>query len=76
MSCSLMFSGISVLAGTLRYLPVRVLASKSSQGYLVTEATLFWITSRLLDLSLTATVSPGFTWVEGMEHTEPLRVMW
>ena len=76
MSCSLMFSGISARVGTLRNLPLRVLVSKSSQAYFVTEATLFWMTSRLLERSRTATVSPAFTWVEGMLHTLPLRVMW
>ena len=70
-----MLSGISVLVGTLRNFPARVLVSKSIQEYFVTDATLFWITSRLLDLSLTAIVSPALTCVEGMLHTTPLRVM-
>ena len=65
MSCSLMFSGISFRVGMLRYLPLRVVVSNSIQEYLVAEATLAWMTSRLLDLSLTAKASPALTWVEG-----------
>ena len=75
-SCSLMFSGISSLAGMFRNLALRVSGLNSIQEYLVALATLAWMTSRLLDLSLTATTSPGMTLVEGMWQTIPLRVMW
>ena len=76
MSCSLMFSGMSSLAGTLRNFPVRALGSNSIQEYLLAEATLLVMTSRLLERSLTAMTSPGLTWTEGMLQTAPLRVMW
>ena len=75
MSCSLMLSGISVRTGMLRNLPESSLASNSSQDYLDADAAAAWMTSRLLERSLTATTSPGFTWVEAMLHTRPLRVM-
>ena len=71
-----MFSGISSLTGTLRYFPVRVFWSNSSQEYLGADATLAVITSRLFDLSLTAIVEPGLTRAEGMLQTSPSRVMW
>ena len=71
-----MFSGISVLVGTLRNLPESAFASKSSHEYFFAEATLLWITSRLFDLSLTAITSPALTCAEGMLQTIPLRVMW
>src|SRR5512133_2690894 len=76
-SCSLMFSGMSVRSGVLMNLPAIWASSHSSHGSLekllvVKELT---ILSSDFDFSRTPIMSPGFSWYDGIFITSPLIVI-
>ena len=68
---------MSVLSGILSSFPLMEAASHSNQEYLLLLLPLrdSLITSKALDFSLTATMSPGRMLHEGILHTCPFTVM-